>query len=119
MASSSDKIFIQCGESFKENNPLIEDAQQTSVRHVPRRFAPGLFDFKNDVFILKNLVLTTKDILISKTLKTASIMDTKIYISTLQIYRDREDNGAKNIKCRLLGIRNFVAREARYHSACR
>ena len=46
-------------------------------------------------------------------------MNTKIYISTLQIYRGTEDNGANNIERQLLGISNFVAGEARYHSACR
>ena len=48
-----------------------------------------------------------------------SKINTKIYTSTLEICRGREDNYAKNTERWLFGISDFVAGEARYHSACR
>ena len=54
-----------------------------------------------------------------KNFEIVSTINTKIYTSTLEICRGRENNYAKNIERRLLGISNFVATEAWYHSACR
>ena len=92
---------------------LIEDAQQSCVKRVARRSDPELFDF--NVFIVKNLALLTKNILKEKNLK--SIINTKIYKNTLEICRDRDKNGSKNIESRLPRISYFVAAEARYYSA--
>ena len=49
-----------------------------------------------------------------KNFEIVSTINTKIYTSTLEICRGREDNYAKNIERRLLGISDFVAAEARY-----
>ena len=54
-----------------------------------------------------------------KNFDIVSTVNTKIYTSTLEICKGREDNHAKSTARRLLGISDFVAAEARYHSACR
>ena len=54
-----------------------------------------------------------------KNFEIASTISTKIYLSTLEICRGREDSYVKNIERRLLGISDFVVVEAKYHSACR
>ena len=51
-----------------------------------------------------------------KNFEISIIIKTKIYTSTLEFCREREDNGAKKIECRLLGISEIVAAEARYLS---
>ena len=53
----------------RPRNRLIEDAQQSSVKRVARRFNPGLYDFKSQCFYSKKLELKTKIILMVKTLK--------------------------------------------------
>ena len=54
-----------------------------------------------------------------KNFEIVSTINKKIYTSTLEICRGKEDNYAKNIESWLLRISDFAAAEARYHSACR
>ena len=51
-----------------------------------------------------------------KNFEISIITNTKIYKSTLEFCREREDSGAKKIESRLLGISEIVAAEARYLS---
>ena len=72
-----------------------------------------------NVFIVKNLVcIDDKKHSDRKNFEIASIINTNIYTSTLEICRDRDNSGSKNIESRLLGKSDFVAVKARYHSAC-
>ena len=78
------------------------DAHQSIVKHVARRSDPVMFDFKSQCFYCEKPCIEDK--------KHADRKNFEIV---------REDNYAKNIERQLLGISDFVAAEARYHSACR
>ena len=78
-----------------------------------------MFDFKSQCFYCEKPCIEDKKHADRKNFEIVSTINTKIYTSTLEICRGREDNYAKNIERRLLGISDFVAAEARYHSACR
>ena len=75
---------------------LIEDAQQSSIKCVARRFDPGLFDFKTQCFYCEKSCIDDKKHSDRKNFEIASLIKSKIYTSTLETYKDREDNGAKN-----------------------
>lgn len=92
---------------------LIEDAQQNSVKHVARRSDPGLFDFKSHCFYFERPCIEVKKHSARKNFEIASIMNTKNCTSSIEICRNREDNGDKNIGSRLLGISSFVIEETR------
>ena len=98
---------------------LVEDAQQNIVKHVAGRSDPGLFDFKSHCFYSEKPCIEVKKHSDRKNFEIASIMNTKICTSSLEICRNREDSGDKNIGSRLLGISSFVVEETRYHTAYR
>ena len=95
------------------------DAQQSIVKRFARRSDPVMFYFKSQCFYCEKPCIEDKKHADRKNLELVSTINTKIYTSTLEICKGREDNYTKNIKRLLLGISDFVAAEARYHSACR
>ena len=90
------------------------DAQQSIVKCAARRSDPMMFDFKSQCFYCEKPCIEDKKHADRKNFEIVSTINTKIYTSTLEICRGREDNYFKNIERRLLGISDFVA-----HSACR
>ena len=78
-----------------------------------------MFDFKSQCFYCEKPCIEDKKHADRKNFEIVSTINTKIYTSTLEICRGREKNYGKNIEWWLLGISDFVAAEARYHSACR
>ena len=72
-----------------------------------------------NVFIVNKPCIDDKKHSDRNNFEIASIINTKIYTSTLEICTDREDNGSKPSESRLLGINDFAAAEEwRYHSVC-
>ena len=71
-----------------------------------------MFDFKSQCFYCKKPCTEDKKHTDRKHFETVSTINTKIYTSTREICRDREENYAKNIERQLLGISDFVAAEA-------
>ena len=79
-----------------------------------------MFDFKGQCFYCEKPCIEDKKHADRKIFEIISTTNTKIYTSTLEICRRRDKNYyAKNIERRLLGISDFVAAKAKYHSACR
>ena len=116
-------IHLSCRDYLRNNSRprkrSMGDAQQSIVKRVARRSDPVMFDFKSQCFYCEKPCIEDKKHADRKNFEIVSTINTKIYTSTLEICRGREDNYAKNIERRLLGISDFVAAEARYHSACR
>ena len=97
---------------FCPRNWLIEDAQQSSVKRVARRSDPGLYDFKRQCFYCGKTCIEDKKHTDRKNVETVRTINTKIYTSTLEVCKGREDNCAKK---QLLGISDFVAAETRHY----
>ena len=95
------------------------DAEQSIVKRVARRSDTMMSYFKSPCFYCEKPCIEDKKHTERKNFEIVSTINTKMYTSTLEICRGREDNYAKNIERRLLGITDFVAAKARCHSACR
>ena len=67
---------------------LLKDAQQSYVKHVARRSDPGLFGFTNQCLYCEKLCTDDKKHFDRKNFEIASILNTKIYTSALEISRD-------------------------------
>ena len=70
-----------------------------------------MFDFKSQCFYCEKPCIEDKKHADRKNFEIVSTINTKIYTSTLEICRGRENNYAKNIEKRLLGISDFVVAE--------
>ena len=67
---------------------LLKDAQQSYVKHVARRSDPGLFGFTSQCLYCEKLCTDDKKHFDRKNFEIASILNTKIYTSALEISRD-------------------------------
>ena len=74
------------------------DAQQSIAKRVARRTNPVMFDFKSQCFYCEKPCIEDKKHADRKNFEIVSTVNTKIYTSTLEICRGREDNYAKNIE---------------------
>ena len=112
-------IHLPCRDYLRNNSRprkrSMGNAQQSIAKRVASRSDPVMFDFKSQCFYY----IEDKKHADRKNFEIVSTTNTEIYTSTLEICRGREDNYAKNIERRLLGISDFVTAEARYHPACR
>ena len=74
------------------------DAQQSIVKRFARRSDPVMFYFKSQCFYCEKPCIEDKKHADRKNFEIVSTVNTKIYTSTLEICRGREDNYAKNIE---------------------
>ena len=93
-------IHLSCRDYLRNNSRprkrSMGDAQQSIVKRVARRSDPVMFDFKSQCFYCEKPCIEDKKHADRKNFEIVSTINTKIYTSTLEICRGREDNYAKN-----------------------
>ena len=93
----------------------LDDAQASSSKRISRE----IFDFKKRCFYCGTLCLNDSKHPDRKKFAEVRTITSGIHHSTLEICRIRDNEDARNIEARLLGVNDLVAAEARYHIACR
>ena len=95
-------IYLSCRDYLRNKSRprkrLIEHAQQIRVKRVTKRSNPGLFGFESQYFYCEKPCTDDKKQCDRKNFEIVSTINAKIYTSTLEIFRDREDIVPKTLK---------------------
>ena len=92
--------------------------EQVNAKSPSLRSKSGDFDFRKQCFYCGKVCTIDDKHLDRSNVQEVRTKDTKIYFKTLELCKSREDDIAKAIQKRLMGISDLVAEEAKYHTSC-